>query len=55
MTTKRRHMERSHRSHKTPIFKSLDKASHYFDNYMRPVFKEHRKKYDGKGNRLYED
>ena len=52
MATKEKHRERSRRSHKAPAFKSRDLARHEMLGGVQPIYKEHRKKYDGKGNRL---
>lgn len=54
MSTKARHIKRSHRTNRTPMFKSADKAHHDRDVYGNPIFKAHTKKYDGKGNRVDE-
>lgn len=51
MSTRARHVQRSHRTYCTPIFKSKDKAKHELF-MMKPVYKVHKKKYDGKGNRI---
>lgn len=53
MSTAKRHMIRSHKTQSTPIFKSKDKAQHELF-MMKPIFKTHKKKYDGKGNRIDE-
>ena len=54
MSTKERHIKRSHRTNRKPMFKSKDKAHHDRDVYGNPIFKAHTKKYDGKGNRVDE-
>ena len=54
MTTKAKHAARSHRNHKI-YFQSEDKAYHELDALKRPIFKDHPKKYDGKGNRIKND
>ena len=57
MTTKAKHAQRSHRNH-TIYFRSDDKAYHGYDTddiyKQHPIYKDHPKKYDGKGNRIDE-
>lgn len=52
MTTKAKHAQRSHRNH-TIYFQSEDKAKHEMDG-LQIIYKDHPKKYDGKGNRIVE-
>ena len=55
MTTKSKHTRRSRRNH-TLYFQSKDKAYHERDVFGNPIYKEHRPKYDGVGNRIeYDD
>ena len=51
MATKAKHAQRSRRNHMI-YFQSKDKAYHELDALKRPIYKEHPKKYDGKGNRI---
>lgn len=56
MTTRERHMARSRRSHGKIYFKSEDKAYHELSvgllGQAMKVYKDHQKKYDGKGRRI---
>ena len=52
MTTKARHAQRSRRNHMI-YFQSKDKAKHEM-NGLQIIYKDHPKKYDGKGNRIVE-
>ena len=55
MTTKAKHARRSRRNH-TLYVQSKDKAYHERDVFGNPIYKEHRPKYDGNGNRIeYDD
>ena len=53
MTTKARHAQRSRRNHMI-YFQSKDKAKHEM-NGLQIIYKDHPKKYDGKGNRIVEE
>ena len=53
MTTKAKHAQRSRRNHMI-YFQSKDKAKHELDEWKNPIYKDHPKKYDGKGNRIVE-
>lgn len=53
MTTKAKHAQRSRRNHMI-YFQSKDRAKHEMDG-LQIIYKEHPKKYDGKGNRIVED
>lgn len=53
MTTKAKHAQRSHRN-RMIYFQSKDKAKHELDVFKQPIYKDHPKKYDGKGNRIVE-
>lgn len=51
MATKTKHEVRSHRNYDNyKVFHSKDKANH--GSVMNPIFKDHPKKYDGKGHRI---
>lgn len=52
MTTKAKHTQRSHRNHMI-YFQSKDRAKHEMDG-LQIIYKDHPKKYDGKGNRIVE-
>lgn len=52
MTTKAKHARRSKRNHMI-AFSSKDKARHEVDG-LQIIYKDHPKKYDGKGNRIVE-
>ena len=52
MTTKAKHAQRSRRNHMI-YFQSKDKAKHEM-NGLQIIYKDHPKKYDGKGNRIVE-
>ena len=53
MTTRAKHARRSRRNHMI-AFSSKDKAYHELDAFKQPIYKDHPKKYDGKGNRIVE-
>lgn len=52
MTTKAKHAHRSRRNHMI-YFQSKDRAKHDMDG-LQIIYKDHPKKYDGKGNRTVE-